>query len=938
MTPQDFGPYFRSVHDFDPFPWQQRLLEQVHREGRFPATLSLPTGSGKTAVLDVLVFALALEAARPADERRLPRRGVMVVDRRVVVDQAYARAKCIADALRKATDGVLASVAQALRGLHGEADQPLMTAVLRGGIPRDASWARTPDQVLLLSSTVDQVGSRILFRGYGVGPGSAPIHAGLMGEDCCFFLDEVHLSEPFRQTLEQLEGLAMDQTRRWQVVNLSATPGEQPEPPFTLDTADHAHPVLVERIQARKPCRLVELGLPSKPDAQRKAIAKGAVEQAKGLLKAHRTVAVLVNRVETARLIEAALRASKVNTLLVTGRMRPLDRQDRLAQHIERLRSGRDRPEDLPPLVVVSTQSLEAGADLDFDAMVSEVASIDALQQRFGRLDRLGRMAKLGLQSEGVILGGPKLPEDDPVYGPAMAATWRWLSGLEQVDLGIAQLPTPPLLAHVQRPDAPVLMPAYLDLWSQTKPRPLHDPDISLWLHGKEPSRPEVQIIWRHELELLRPPAGADWDLELLAQALSACRPSSLEALSVPIWAAEAWLRERLSEGVADVEGLAGEAGRGSFKRQAFRWQGKEIEVVKGRLKPGDTLLVACDSGGLCPHSGAWDPASTARVADQGERAQALHRRRRVVRLSEGFLQEHQEQDSALYGVLSQSPRPVADEDERELSERVDGWLEEHDHPALAPFLGRKQVTAVGLRYAVLGTAEVDPGELDSSDESTSFLARRVSLDSHLQGVGARAGAFAERLGLTQALVQDLRLSGLVHDLGKADPRFQRMMWEGDELAQALSGALLAKSAIPPWARRRREQARKAAGYPQGTRHELTSVALLQSNPAAMALANDPELVLHLVASHHGWCRPFPPACADGEPVTVRVPFGALELEVSSDHGLQSLGGGAEDRFWRLQARYGWHRLAWLESILRLADHRQSEHEARNPDGEVSDV
>jgi CRISPR-associated endonuclease/helicase Cas3 len=94
-------------------------------------------------------------------------------------------------------------------------------------------------------------------------------------------------------------------------------------------------------------------------------------------------------------------------------------------------------------------------------------------------------------------------------------------------------------------------------------------------------------------------------------------------------------------------------------------------------------------------------------------------------------------------------------------------------------------------------------------------------------------------------------------------------------------------------------------------------------------IGHDPDLVMHLVSAHHGFCRPFPPVATDPSPVEMRFEAPALGAAVAttSDHGLDRLDSGIADRFWRLVERYGWYGLAWMEAILRLADHRQSEAE-----------
>lgn len=140
---------------------------------------------------------------------------------------------------------------------------------------------------------------------------------------------------------------------------------------------------------------------------------------------------------------------------------------------------------------------------------------------------------------------------------------------------------------------------------------------------------------------------------------------------------------------------------------------------------------------------------------------------------------------------------------------------------------------------------------------------------------------------------------------------------------------LLAKSGGMPRTHAARARARRESGYPAGGRHELLSVRLVESEGASelLATAHDRELVLHLVASHHGRCRPFAPVVEDPSPRQVKERIVGLDVDGRTDTGLERLDSGVPERFWRLVRRYGWWRLAYLEAVLRLADHRCSESE-----------
>ena len=153
---RDFAAFFGAVHGDDraPFAWQARLLDHVVSTRSWPATIDAPTGSGKTAVIDVHVFALALAVATGAPLP--PRRLSMVVGRRVLVDDQHRHSVHLREALATPECGtVLAEVAGLLwqlRDLGGQRDRallpgnsPLVTARLRGGEPPTRMWTDEPN-------------------------------------------------------------------------------------------------------------------------------------------------------------------------------------------------------------------------------------------------------------------------------------------------------------------------------------------------------------------------------------------------------------------------------------------------------------------------------------------------------------------------------------------------------------------------------------------------------------------------------------------------------------------------------------------------------------------------------------------------------------------------------------------------------------------------
>lgn len=896
-----FAEFYTEVHDRQPLPWQVRLAE-LAAQGSWPAEIGVPTGLGKTACLDIAVWALASQADRTPQERTAPTRVWYVVDRRLLVDSAYDHGVELRDRLSKADSGPLAAVAGALRRIAGGGSDaaPLHVARLRGSATLGARPPH-PAQPAVCFATVAMYASRLLFRGYGSSTSMRPIDAALAGIDSLVLMDEAHLAPALMGLAGPLAECDLgDPTRvipparaRPRFVALTATGRADDSERFDLDDADHAHPLVRRRVTAAKPTRLVE--------TTRRSLASTLADQAlAGIAEADQPPAclVFVNTTRLAGEVADKLRRHHDDVLVLTGRLRSREaaavRERLLADR--GMRAGRPAEPRIEPLVVVATQTLEVGADLDADLLVTQSAGARALVQRLGRLNRLGDRP----HARGVIVHA-KDDKDPVIYGVEALELWARL--LEAagphgvVDLGPGRITRTVGPPADQPRRAGEILPVHLWEWAKTTLPPHGEAPPELFYAGIDEEPPRVSVLWRAWLpapgERCLPPVRQD------------------EAVEISIRVARELLEARTGE-------------KGALRLAADR---STIEEIDDRgVRPGDTVLLEVSAGGYDPVVGIT-PDADCRVLDVATlTGSMLPLRAEVI---QHLLPDLPDAD------LSACFSPATDREGPDDRPDLDDWRQVHQalvsllaanppHPAIsadeweglcARFAdGRVQLPQPGTTPVVSWAdrrAGTDTPIASDVFDDLSFDATSVTLTDHLASVGEIAARLGETIGLEEPLVASLDAAGRLHDIGKADIRFQR--W----LAPEGTDRPLAKSTAT-----QRESRRHAAGWPRGGRHEILSGRLL--NAAVQADLRLPgqvdiELIRHLILTHHGHGRPSLPAVDDPMPTRVRHAVLGHDVCIDGDLSLEEL--DQPRRFRSLNRVYGYWGLALLEAILRQADH-----------------
>jgi CRISPR-associated endonuclease/helicase Cas3 len=640
-----------------------------------------------------------------------------------VVDEATEHAERIAKRLREVeltarrdgTESVLARVAAGLRRLGGTeaGDGPSLAVTrMRGGTTWSSAWAERPDRPGIVIGTVDQVGSRLLFRGYGVGDRRRPIDAALVGMDALLLVDEAHLATALLRTVHAAS--ARDRTvvplPGLDVVRLTATARRRPvqtegapasaqgssggtaeapsrcDAPFLFDREAHLATSTTpsssavweadRRLRAAKRLALLEVPTARVVPAMADLAIRLTTRPGSQTSEAWRspTVLVVCNTVDRAREVHAALQtqAGRAGTdpafdlWLLIGRSRPVDRAG--LEHEIKARFGLEAEASRRPAVLVSTQTIEVGVNLDADALVTESASWDALVQRLGRLNRLGRYQErfpgAGAAPAVVVHDGRA---DGPVYGSARDRTWQHLCTLvvpsdatadvlagQASGVGVSPLECRELAeavpgdAFMPEPDSPIVTSPILDRWASTAPVPTVDPPIEPYLHGFDSGSPSVALAWREGLlaadRSVDLPSGPVEDRdEWVDDLLTAIQLRATEQIEVPLAAVRRWVAGQPAGSVSDLESAPDDDLAGKQTRDPFTVWVRRDDAERGarwrlansqELRPGDIVVVPGERGGADAYG--WNPQSVAPATDVSEAA-AVDAGRLLLRIDAGL-------------------------------------------------------------------------------------------------------------------------------------------------------------------------------------------------------------------------------------------------------------------------------------------------------------
>ena len=934
-----------------PFAWQDRMLVGALADGAWPESLCAPTGAGKSTVLWMHVFAnAAIGHGWVPAAITLPRRLFAVVNRRALVDAQLQQAQKLAAALSDpgAHRPMTALVADGLRLRGGPraADQPLLVGSLRGGITLSRRWREEPTLVQIVCATPAMWGSRALFRGYRAAASARPQEAALSVLDSLVMVDEAHLNQQLVTTARRVAEFTAGRSSvpGLSVLAVTATPGADTETSHELRVGLddlEADPALRRRLAAPK--QLTVLRNPKPPQS---GSADPMIVAEVTQLCAQRSVGdppVLVVLNTVAHAVAVAKKFQKARALLLVGPLRGADTAALITEHPGLFTSDPAAMSNLDDVeVLVATQAVEVGIDLDAFALVTELAPATALVQRAGRVNRTGTRE----HGQITVAVHPRSIAS-PVYSPLeLTEALEWLSGPDLAEDGFGPVsllnhPAPP--ARPDRLSVELLGADEVGQLAMTSAGALFtEPDLTMWLDDQmRGERPTAAVVVRADPWL----ACRSTEEEALARQMLAAegRPDEAERFVAPVHTVRDTL-ESLPPGTPGFIVPASGSGRPApaelrtldtdpaLRARQVRRDDVVVLTTKNPITIAGVLHAGIKTADLeCP-----EPVPMGMISGSAHGSWRYGPQTPApMRAALAALGEDPRDRTAL-DRLRESTAALTEQQAQGLDDLLDRL--DPDHRGTPPMIVTAAATAKPdaqedeppvPAWVVVTVDEVPDESIVSTGAGRSRSP--VRLDRHGHDVAVATAELARSLALDPHTVAALEIAGLYHDTGKADPRFQRHRLGNQRPLEGPDAVVVAKSTLGPV--RAIAAATDTSVLPRGWRHELLSAAYLWARYAhdgadrrqreLMAGSDDRQIALatRLVGTSHGVGRGLVPpgSCLDAL-VDEHTP---IEVAVAADE---------------LFGRHRWHRLvadttaaagspwhaAFLESLVRIADHHVS--------------
>lgn len=920
ITRDEFGAFFAALNTAPkekrkhcPFSWQEEVLDHICEHGVWPERINAPTGSGKSSVVDIHLFANALAAVGAAP--RVPRRLCVTVGRRALVDSQADRAREI---LRRMNDvladesgepDILRRVAEALQSFQTRNDEqrsaPFEVGHIRGELSNRTLPVTDISACAIIAATPDMYGSRALFRGYGSTKAARPRETALLAMDTVMVLDEAHMNRQLLHTTQRIAELQKREVNlgvpTLQVVETTATPSTEDSGSTTLGVDIEAldspnDKELHKRVYSHKELALRPIDKWDGKPGNRAVVdaAVGAIKEflahrevGKGSEVAH-TVGCIVNHVRTAISIkeELAKDLAKDEVQLLVGRMRPYDLKKLQKKHSKLFTTEGDKSVK----VVVATQTLEVGIDVDFADLVTELAPASSLAQRFGRVNRLGHRT----DSKVVVIepaSSDLVKKDAPPYKAVdLSNAYAWLevlNGAENPSVNpAAMVKNPPVQSSperllYQRPEWPDLLE-----FSRTDENPYDEPDLDLWLHDSLDAETAMGgVIVRDNL-----PSNTSAAMEILKTSYFV--PNDRETFPANL---------KILQEILDYQDEHGVKPRKFLYRQGeiSLWQDADHGDENNQsLAPGDVLLL--DTGSV-PFTNQGIAVTQRELPSKKDELKAAP----FLDDAELYVYEKcADREARFREYLGLSPEEVA--------ELLDAQSADGKKKRIASELTTEAEDGQDVIswYAEV-TKTTEKKSVEGSDIAQELvLAGPVLLDDHQNDVAERTRQLAENLGLAPEFSEALELAAKYHDEGKRDLRFQQMLGADPE-----TGAL-AKSGHRSVAEAYRARSRSA--LPKGWRHEQLSALMVAASPEKVGEHRD--LVLRIIGCSHGHGR-FSFAHDAGFLLKEGYLPEGTDYEALKEQATRLFNVGYWDNLMEQTNRtYGPYATAYLEAVERAAD------------------